>query len=142
MLTRKRLIILGVVAVLAAAVVVGVARQRHCSWHQRLARGRLIDWQHSEWIRWGMRRPEVEAILGGPPGDFRTESVFYFAPTRPNGVPEGPWTASWMGDKGLVQVDFNDYGGACVVAYAPGLPTPRPPSLADRVMDWARRLWH
>jgi hypothetical protein len=68
---RKRLLILAGVA-LALAVLVPAALHLH-PYYQKLARSRLIDLRHFARIKEGMSRAEVEAILGGPPGDFRTD---------------------------------------------------------------------
>jgi hypothetical protein len=67
---RKRLLLL-VGIVLAAAVIVAAALEHH-AYCQKLARGRFIDRDHCERIKDGMSQAEVEAILGGPPGDFST----------------------------------------------------------------------
>jgi hypothetical protein len=142
MLNWKRLILLGMVAESVAAATLGVGTPRYCSWRQRLARGRLIDSNHYKWIELGMRRSDVEALLGGPAGDFRTRCVDYGASTRPSEFPEGPCTKHWMGDQALIQVDFNEYGGACVVAYAPAKSPPEPLTMAEQIKDWVRRLWH
>jgi hypothetical protein len=54
-----------------------------------------------ERIEPGMSRTEVEEILGGPPGDYRT---------RPTRVEEGPGSGftweGWWGDEGMVEVCF------------------------------------
>jgi hypothetical protein len=52
-----------------------------------------------------MTRAEVEAILGGPPGDYRT---------RPGFGVEGllhPGRVLWFGDDGFIMVIFRPGGG-------------------------------
>ena len=39
---------------------------------QRATRGRLIDGEHFDRIRVGMRREEVQTLLGEPPGNYHT----------------------------------------------------------------------
>ena len=73
---RKRLLVL-VGLVLAAALVVLAALGLH-AYRQKLARDWLIDQEHYERIKLGMSQAEIEAILGGPPGDFRTTPVEYW----------------------------------------------------------------
>jgi hypothetical protein len=104
---RKRLLVLAGVA-LAAAVIVAGALVVH-AYRQKLARGRLIDLEHCLRIKKGMRQDEVEAILGGPPGDFTTKVVVFLDFrghfTEPVGRQE-----SWCGDKGRILVEFDKHG--------------------------------
>jgi outer membrane protein assembly factor BamE (lipoprotein component of BamABCDE complex) len=73
-MTRKLLVLSGVVLAVGAAVPLAV--ERHAL-QQRRARGRLIDREHFDRIKKGMSQAEVEAILGGPPGDFTTEPLSF-----------------------------------------------------------------
>jgi hypothetical protein len=64
-------------------------------------------------IRRGMTRGEVEAILGGPAGDYRTVATAYLPEARPL----GPWAEKevyadsvWKADTGAVWVRF-DFAG-------------------------------
>jgi hypothetical protein len=67
-------------------------------------------------IEVGMSQAEVEAILGGPPGDFRTGPVLWpegenpgcVTGTDPEGAPGG--TLGWSGDDGIIRVGFDRNG--------------------------------
>ena len=81
---------------------------------------------NSERIKPGMTRAEVEAILGGPPGDYRTR------PTQTVDI----WMAegeAWFGDEGDCIVAF-DRG----VAVAPAFFYPHEPV---RLSPLSRFLW-
>jgi outer membrane protein assembly factor BamE (lipoprotein component of BamABCDE complex) len=123
---RKELLLLTGLALAAAAVIAGATAERYV--HQRVVRGRFINQRHCSWIKNGMRHGEVEAVLGGPPGDFRTEPVWY-----PGGFLLGVEAKNRCGDQGKIQVDFDAEG--CVVAtyfYGPEHGPPRGCS----VWDW------
>jgi hypothetical protein len=68
-------------------------------------------------IRPGMRRAEVEALLGGPPGDYRCEGAVYEA-TAVEAPGWHPPTADysldgaeeWRGDRMLIAVKFDRDG--------------------------------
>jgi hypothetical protein len=113
---RKGLLLLTGLALATAAVIAGATGERHL--HQRVVRGRFIDQQHRSQIKNGMRQDQVEAVLGGPPGDFRTEPVWFPTPTfaSTGGGSEGAGTrcGNWCGNQGKIQVDFD--AGGCVVA--------------------------
>ena len=118
-------------------------------------------------IERGMKRAEVEAILGGPPGDYRTvwtdwemnlnEDPFSCAsvdrrcwktgasPYEPDGlhgesVSSGvPVIGNWFGNDGCIQICFSPV----VVDDKDFLPTAkRERGLADNLAWRARRLWH
>jgi hypothetical protein len=145
---RKRLLILAGVAglilagvVLAAAVMVAGALDLH-AYRQKVSRGRLIDRVRCYLIKEGMSRAEVEAILGGQPGDFRTEKVTYgehLEPVSDWGV-GGEWRVeSWAGDRGKITVVFDEQGQVRQRRF--GDPNRSLPSLPERVRAWLRRLW-
>jgi outer membrane protein assembly factor BamE (lipoprotein component of BamABCDE complex) len=88
-----------------------------------------ISRQNAERIRAGMSCKEVEAILGGPAGDYRT------GPTAPVGgnVPSPYWLIeseedypSWKSDSGTVWVRFD----------AAGLVEGFPPDMSAAVFYW------
>jgi hypothetical protein len=95
-MTRRRLLLAlgGVLVVLTAA---GISRRR------RISLIRVGE------IREGMRQEEVEAILGGPPGDYKTHDIVFTKgwPLRGNAQ-----TREWVTDDGLVLVVFKDDGTA------------------------------
>src|SRR5438105_600427 len=98
-MTRRRLLVaLGVA--LAVLVAVGAV------W--RLTRQEMhIDEAHCDRIRPGMRLDEVEAILGGPPGDYTVQAV-PIPHFRGPGGPEPP--KCWSSDQGQICVDFDEQG--------------------------------
>jgi hypothetical protein len=136
---RKRLLIVAGVA-LAAAVIVPAALELP-AYRQKLARGRLIDPAHCKRIKAGMSRAEVEAILGGPPGDFRTENVGFLV-----SIPAGDWVVSversesWVGDEGRIAVVFDEQGRVRGRGFGEAT-RPTPPSLTEQARAWLRRHW-
>jgi hypothetical protein len=141
---RKRLLILASFA-LAAAVTVPAALLHH-AYRQKLARGRLIDAEHCGRIKEGMSQAEVEAILGGPPGDFTTGAVVYsplgaviysplFADLSSSHVREEVWD----GNEGEILVCFDKQGAVWFSLYQTG--TMVPLSFVDRLRAWLRRVW-
>jgi hypothetical protein len=163
---RKRLLVLAGVA-LAAAVIVLAALQ-HYTYRQKLARGRLIDQEHYDRIKTGMSRAEVEAVLGGPPGDFHTQGVLYLEdvlhvdPTGsmvvcgPPGdcvtgsvlyldppdsvVVRGERWEYWSGNEGQIAVAFDEQATVRGRDFRRGWRFP-PPSLAEWLQGWLRRVW-
>jgi hypothetical protein len=123
---------------LAAAVLVPAALRDH-AYRQKVARSRPIDWEHFERIKQGMSQAEVEAILGGPPGDFRTENVGY-PPNVTCWEYGGARWGCWAGDQGIIAVGLDQHGEVARRGFgdADGFP---PRSLAERVRDWLRRVW-
>jgi hypothetical protein len=104
---RKRSLVLAGV-VLAAAVIVPAALYLH-AYCQKLARSLLIDQAHFRRIELGMSRAEVEAVLGGPPGDFTTKPVEYSnrpAPPYDFKCDHGRWEF-WAGDDAQIEVLFD-----------------------------------
>jgi hypothetical protein len=131
---RKRLLILAGVA-LAAAVAVLAALEHH-AYRQKLARGRFIDRDHCERIKDGMNQAEVEAILGGPPGDFRTTSALILE----HGGNPAYRHELWIGNQGRVHVEFDEHS-TVQRHYFEGVIFYSPPSVAERVRDCLRRVW-
>jgi hypothetical protein len=79
-------------------------------------------------IKIGMTRAEVEHVLGGPPGDYRT------GPSVPPPLPYGNRYMSWdewQGDGGFVFIQFDDDGRVFDKAHFDLMP--RQPSLIDRI---------
>jgi hypothetical protein len=138
---RKRLLILAGI-VLAAAVSVPAALEVH-AYRQKLARGRLIDQDHCDRIAEGMTQAQVEDILGGPPGDFCTESVLWFEPAYSMASAmegQGVRFECWSGNEGQIVVAFDGQGVVRRRDFDLGLRFPQP-SVAERVRAWLRRLW-
>jgi hypothetical protein len=135
---RKRLLVLALL-LLAAAVAVPLAVQQDAL-HQKWARGHLIDWKHCDRIQKGMTRVEVEAILGGPPGDYRTQMVVYH--DWSGWLLEEPDPRnSWIADSGYINVRFDSATDRVPDTWFEGPVPLGEPSLAERVRAWLRRVW-
>src|SRR3569623_3514486 len=90
-------------ALVLAGVLVALLGPRHCTVN-REAFGRIEE---------GMTQAEVRAIMGGPPGDYRT------------GPADGPWprtilapvgpTEEWAGDEGAVTVYYDSVDATVVL---------------------------
>src|SRR5437016_1643695 len=96
-----------VVAVLLAATAVNAAAMYFHGRSQRAMRGRPIDREHFDRIKPGMTQAEVEAILGGPPGDFRTHDTFRMCVDLSRWRDDGRQVEreeDWVGDQGEVLV--------------------------------------
>lgn len=97
---RKWLIGLLAVGMVLASGLTALLRPRHCP-VGREAAGRIVE---------GMSRAEVHAVLGGPPGDYRTRPH----PDRPSAFDDGiamgmmSLTERWGGDEGTVTVYYFD----------------------------------
>jgi hypothetical protein len=92
---KKPLLVLLTVALLLLGAMLPLVLPRHCP----------VNRAAYERIEKEMTRAEVEAILGGPPGDYRT---------RPGFDVEGllhPGRAPWFGDDGFIMVIFRPGGG-------------------------------
>jgi hypothetical protein len=86
-------------------------------------------------VKEGMSRAEVEAILGGPPGDLRTRPVEVYHGT----FGDRPWEF-WRGDEGDAWVYYEGdlVGGATFVGLDP-IPIGTLELLRWRLGRWARR---
>jgi hypothetical protein len=130
---RKRLLLLAGVAPALAVLAVGVLTRHALRGRVTLATRTLI--------RPGMSQAEVEAVLGGPPGDYATRPLVY---TRNEleieGDIWGPRSATWRADDGRLLVVFAEAGKVQGTVCIPGSAT-RQPSLAERVRDWFRGGW-
>jgi outer membrane protein assembly factor BamE (lipoprotein component of BamABCDE complex) len=134
---RKRLqVVAGIV--LVGVVLLGTARLRR-SEDPRLTRGRLINQKHCDRIKAGMSQAEVEAILGGPPGDFTTGPVFYSSTGSCSFGDGRTRQETWSTDDGQIVVDFNERGVVQSTTFNSGL-MPPPRTLAELVRDCLRSL--
>jgi hypothetical protein len=77
----------------------------------------------------GMTRAQVEHVLRGPPGDYRTRHTF--PPRFPFGNRYMSWD-EWQGDAGMVFVQFDDDGRVFDKAHFDHRVL-REPSLIDRI---------
>jgi hypothetical protein len=59
-------------------------------------------------IEIGMTRAEVEHVLGGLPGDYRTRDSI----TPDVGLYYVFWD-EWKGDDGMIRVEFDEHGQVC-----------------------------
>jgi hypothetical protein len=134
---RKRLLV-GAGVALAAGVLGGVA-----GWHHvlslRIVRGQAIDEEHFDSIRGGMSQAEVEAILGGAPGDFTTQPMRFDDLARKTGTrPGGRWER-WAGNHGQIQVWFDEDGETHVRCFTAGAPAAAGWLVQARY--WLRGVW-
>src|SRR4051812_38837246 len=58
-------------------------------------------------IEEGMSLAEVEAILGGPPGDYATRPILPWPSALPD---DSPQVGEWQGDEVVVQLGFHAGG--------------------------------
>jgi outer membrane protein assembly factor BamE (lipoprotein component of BamABCDE complex) len=79
-------------------------------------------------VQVGMTRAQVEHVLGGPPGDYRTRDSF----TRNVGLYYVFWD-EWKGDGGMILVEFDGNGRVCDKEHFDHF-VPRQRSLIDRIM--------
>jgi outer membrane protein assembly factor BamE (lipoprotein component of BamABCDE complex) len=96
---RKWLLGLLAVSLVLVGVLVALVMLRHCP----------VNRAAVERIRKGMTRAEVEQILGGPPGDYRTRPGFssrHFETTRRR----DPNYGEWYGDEVMLRLVFDDGG--------------------------------
>jgi hypothetical protein len=98
---RKLLIGVLAVGLVLAGALFALVMPRHCPVN-RAACGRIKE---------GMTRAEVEKILGGPPGDYRTRpesnNLLLFPPASGGLVPLPGARKSWAGDEVVVHVYFD-----------------------------------
>lgn len=69
-------------------------------------------------IKTGMSQAEVEAIVGGPPGDYDAVSVFQY--DRPAPFGKGPDGLEWSSSQGTLDVVFDGRGGVFSATFYPG----------------------
>jgi hypothetical protein len=81
----------------------------------------------SERIKPGMTRAEVEAILGGPPGEYRTRIY----PEPDEYLPSSGWVSDgfrgwkageWQGDEGKVSIYFDSSDSVFTTRFNPVVP--------------------
>jgi hypothetical protein len=87
----------------------------------------------SDRIRVGMKQAEVQAILGGHPGDYTTQPVLVFHPYG-GGVLMGPGhLRQWWGDEGVVQVRIDEGGTVLWKRFVPAATADMEP---DELLLW------
>jgi hypothetical protein len=105
---RKLLIVLLATALVLFGAMLPLVLPRHCP----------VTREACERIEEGMTQAEVHAILGRPPGDYRTRPS---APPALNPrVRFGPprLTEEWEGDEGTITVDYSPDPGPETVWFA------------------------
>jgi hypothetical protein len=89
---RKYLVALLSLSLVLLGFLMNLLMPRHCP----------VSLAACERVVQGMTQAEVHAILGGPPGDYRT---------RPSGLPLNCWEGlereDWHGDEGTVTVRYS-----------------------------------
>jgi hypothetical protein len=138
--TRKWLFFVAAMAapVIFVAIMLGVWLGREfCEWHQDFARNQRIDREHFQRIKLGMRQEDIEEILGGPPGDYRTPveehltvGGLFFEVSRER-------KERWKGDKGVIAVTFDEEETVCCLDFSPSETVP--PSVLWQFLNWANR---
>jgi hypothetical protein len=124
-MTRRRVLLLGSVAVVAAlAVAVWV-------WPRPSA----ITVENAERIQNGMTRAEVEAILGGP-ARWEASSDAVTTARHGHARPSEPPDHQWVSDYAVVWVFFDDDGLVLGTMSRAVFPTDE--SLLDRFRRWLR----
>jgi hypothetical protein len=86
-------------------------------------------------IKPGMSQAEVEATLGGPPGDYRTPRAGWFYPPVTDDFLEARWE-EWAGDRALIDVAFDEQDRVLGAHFLAPEPSP-----AESFLDRLRRLW-
>jgi hypothetical protein len=66
-----------------------------------------ITKEQSARIQPGMKRQEVETILGAPAGDYHTENDIILISGNNNSRPESSRVDDWWGNEGVITVGFN-----------------------------------
>jgi hypothetical protein len=138
---RKQLLVSA--GVILAAAFVAVWAVKYLERKERLAklaRSRLIDQEHYDRIKLGMSRAEVEAVLGGPPGDFATEDVSYGVTDSDLAIFKGPYEY-WAGNDGDIWVAFDEQGDVRRRAFGDAVSTPKTPPWLPYLRAWLRRVW-
>jgi outer membrane protein assembly factor BamE (lipoprotein component of BamABCDE complex) len=93
-----------VAVALGLAAVVGIVLARHRA-------GPHIDRAAYDRIEPGMTQAQVEAVLGGPPGDYGARDLEDYVQTGGAGqLPGVGRVAHWLGKTAFVGVEFDDRG--------------------------------
>jgi hypothetical protein len=110
---RKYLLAGLAVALLLGGALFALLRPWHCP----------VTHSTFAWIKEDMTRAEVETILGGPPGDYRTRPVdtegFHFPTATLAGLTQ---MQEWQGDEGDIVLRFDDDGRVQSAFFAEAAP--------------------
>ena len=135
---RKKFLLAGVASsLLLVGALVPLLRPRHCP----------VTKEAYDRIEEGMSRAQVEAILGGPPRDYRNQPTQMGWSTRVEVERSGPYLpdareADWFGDEGDVCVWFAPDGRVSCKAYIGTEPVGGPlETLRWRLSRRWDRLW-
>jgi hypothetical protein len=97
--TMRKVLIGLAVGLVMGGILVALVMPRHCPVNQAACNR----------IKKGMTRAEVEKILGGPAGNYRTQPGELFDLTNSGSLDDLEWE-SWIGDDGWVHVGFTVSG--------------------------------
>src|SRR5947209_8126107 len=97
-----------VLALVAVALLIGASG---VTWTVFWPRPHIAA-ERYELIQQGMTLAEVSALLGGPPGDYRTEDV---GPRYPFSYPPG--CPLWQGNEGAIVLKMGDDGRVASASY-------------------------
>jgi len=100
-----------------------------------LPRPSPVTFTNYERISTGMTRAEVEQILGGPPGDYRTRPVLTLLPSG-----GGLRWAVWQGNEGTAEVSFDRSGSVILRRFLTA--EPRQPGLIETLHWRLERHWN
>ncbi len=118
---RRRWFILGLAVLVAVVMVIGALPRPERP---------LVSREQFQKIEDGMTRAEVEAIIGGPPGDYTPGPHLGFTGSFPYATCD-----SWAGNGGMIWVRFDDTGHAHWRQFEEITPLDEP-SVIDRVRAW------
>jgi hypothetical protein len=104
-----------------------------------------ITWQNCDRLKEGMSRAEVEAILGGPPGDYTTVPVVRHLGTPfvlemgDDGTLHTLPPKEGRGNTASIWVSFDTYGNAFTIDYLPTVSAEQGP--LENLLWRAKRPW-
>jgi hypothetical protein len=113
---RKLYLLPAVISGLAYVALFVAARENHPSPRRTM---NINCYKGFDQIHSGMRQEEVEAILGGPPGDY-SDGI---QDVRIVGQPEerlGVVTKEWRSNEGILMVGFDEQGAVAGIEFSSG----------------------
>jgi hypothetical protein len=128
----RRRKLLGALVVLAVLVAAGI----FVIW----PRPDQITRANLDRIKKGMRRAEVEAILGGPPGDYRNGPIIHHIEASYAAHVHTDGSLTWEGDDGFGWISFDSSGSVMDCRFHAS--TRKHQTLLENVLWRAKRQWH
>ncbi|HXG09176.1 MAG TPA: hypothetical protein VNK04_05245, partial [Gemmataceae bacterium] len=87
----------------------------------------LVDVREETWekVHVGMYEKEIEGVLGGPPGDYRTDKeVCYHSFNINMASPAACTVKAWLFDHHIIQIGFDSDGKAVYILRTGRMPPP------------------